>query len=145
MINLNDFASFDDSYVFGEGSTLQEVQEGFASCPEWLPEDFKQLFTQCDRWTLVGVEMFSPLSVPYSPDQRAITLNDEFHEDYPGHEELFAVGEMGDDSYLVLQHLDDEIVCGYFHTGDEEWFGNKYPSLTEWAYACLEANGEPSV
>lgn len=128
MINLNDFAKFEDSYVFGEGSTLQEVQEGFAY-----------------RWTLVGVEMFSPLAVPYSPDQRAITLNAEFHEDYPGHEELFAVGEMGDDSYLVLQHLDDEIVCGYFHTGDEEWFGNKYPSLTEWAYACLEANGEPSV
>lgn len=145
MINLEDFAGFEDSYAFGKGSGLREIEAGFAEAPAWLPEDFKYLFTQCDRWALVGVEMFSPLPVPYSPDRRALTLNAEFHEDYPGHDDLFAAGEMGDNDYLVLQYVEDAVMCGYFNTEDEEWFGKRFPSLTAWAYACLKANGDPSV
>ena len=144
MIDLNDFAELEYCLIKGDGSPLEKVEEAFSFGPDWIPDDYKQIFTRCDCWYLDGVGMFSPVMVPYSASHRAQIMNEDFHELCPGHDDFFVLGDAGDNSYLVLQHTEDGDTCGFFHIYDDDWWDKQFPSFTDWAYACLEAEGSPN-
>lgn len=137
MINFIDFMDYPDSYLFGEGLPEKKVAEGFKQGPDWLPDDYKAIFTKCDCWALNAVEFYSPVPAPRSR-MTVFELNEEFQSEIEDAGKLFAIGYAGDDDYLVLEKS-SLLTCGYYNTEDGAWFGEQYGSFTAWAYSCLES------
>lgn len=139
MIDLSKFSKEAADQFFGDGFPEEQLQKEMSCVPNWIPQQFWDLWRQFSDVTIGSTMFLSP--APYGAYINAIEgFSSQFKEySLGGPQNVFPVAYSDAVEWGIFEKRSDgTVVCGMYDFESDEYFRGPFDSFEEWIYSYAE-------